>query len=724
MLSTRAKDTLAATLALIMALGVAAPLDTVQQRQVEAVRSAAQEHPTAQAREAELVAAAARAPALLDLRLSPNGEGRTLVLRVHGAPIWDVRRLERGSRLAIDLHGAISLLGEPKRTPSTPSLVRSVNTSFTIEDGAFLTRIEADLARPCAFSVREHGDTIEVDLQPFGRAFSDPAPPIETAAGLEAFALRRERLLAAAKARIVERAARDIDAIRMASASDGLHAAIEALLEDRRELHRTQLAAVTTYIDGTAEETAAINVGIATLAADAREASGSSRSFDRTAERIRTAIQSAIDADCAHMEAFEREGEAIRRAFAERIAALETDFARAEATRAFYGTQRRMREVLDNAPVLDPDGPAPDVGSPETLSVDATQELAAVSFEPLDLAGLSPGLTAPLPLAATDGGALAFPTQVDDGPEPFSAEDASPLETIAPDEEPVTSQELDLEPSDTGAEEAKPETPSTVQTISVAPAARRATLRSNGGIDPLYEPVTIDFRDMDLSNVVAILAQKAQINVIAGNDVSVTGAVTAYLQDVPLLRAMETVLRMNDLGIVEEEGIYRIVPYREALAARRTTRIIHLQRAQAGDVRTTLEAVTQAMPEGARVSVAVNDPTNTIVLSGPEERVSEIEALTHQLDVAESALPTETVAIKLNYAEPNQVQPLIESMLTPEVGTVESDARSRHLIITDQPMIIEQVQTLVEQVDKPVRQVAIEAMVIDAVLRDAVGGRR
>lgn len=720
MLSTRAIQKLAAALALILALGVGAPLDTVQQRQVEAVRTAVQDDPATQARETELIAAAARAAALLDLRLSPNGEGRTLVLRVQGAPIWDVRRLEEGSRLAIDLHGAISLLGEPKRTPSTPSLVRSVNTSFTIEDGAFLTRVEADLARPCAFSVREHGDTIEVDLQPSGRAFSEPRLPMETAADLEALALRRVRLLAAAKARIAERAARDIDAIQATSASDGLHAAVEALLDERSELHSTQLAAVTSYIDGTTEETEAIGARIAALAAAASDTTEPPRGFDREAGQVRAAIQSAIEADRAHLDAFEREGEVIRRAFAERIAALEADYARAEDARAFVDAQRRMREVLDNARALDVDEAPSAVDGPETGSVEATADLDTVSFEPLDLAALSPGLDAPLPLAATDDEPLALPMPDDASPEPTDRGDLTPGEAIAPDQEETPPDADDVETEDDlGPAETAPETPSSVQTISVAPAARRAAPRVNGGIDPLYEPVTIDFRDMDLSNVVAILAQKAQINVIAGNDVSVTGAVTAYLQDVPLLRAMETVLRMNDLGIVEEEGIYRIVPYREALAARRTSRIIHLQRAQATDVSVTLEAVAQGMPEGARVSVAVNEPTNTVVLSGPEERVAEIETLTHQLDVAESSLPTETVAIKLNYAEPEQVQPLIESMLTPEVGTVESDTRSRHLIITDQPMIIEQVQTLVEQVDKPVRQVAIEAMVIDAVLRDA-----
>jgi len=108
---------------------------------------------------------------------------------------------------------------------------------------------------------------------------------------------------------------------------------------------------------------------------------------------------------------------------------------------------------------------------------------------------------------------------------------------------------------------------------------------------PLQQPVTIDFRDMDLLNVVQILADMAGINVVAGADLA--GPVTLNLRDVPLMQAMETALRLNGLGIVEEQGIYHIKPYLDAIASQRTTEVVDLEHADAEEIVTTLKSVIQ-----------------------------------------------------------------------------------------------------------------------------------
>lgn len=84
--------------------------------------------------------------------------------------------------------------------------------------------------------------------------------------------------------------------------------------------------------------------------------------------------------------------------------------------------------------------------------------------------------------------------------------------------------------------------------------------------DPLRKLVNIDFKDMDLANVVALLAQKGKMNVIAGTEVE--GTVTVSWTDIPLGQAIERALDMNDLGIVEESGVYRIVTAEESKTIR------------------------------------------------------------------------------------------------------------------------------------------------------------
>jgi type IV pilus secretin PilQ/predicted competence protein len=297
--------------------------------------------------------------------------------------------------------------------------------------------------------------------------------------------------------------------------------------------------------------------------------------------------------------------------------------------------------------------------------------------------------------------------------------ETAPVETVQPD--PVEEEAPAIESAP--VVEAAPAAPPVVvvsqpepaeEVIEQAVEVSRQSLPP--GMDPLDQPVNIDFREMDLSAVVQLLARKAQINVIAGTDI--IGTVTADIRNIPLRQAMDMVLRMNGLGMVEEEGIFRIVPYEDAVAARRTTRLVVLKDAQAEEVKTTLDGVLLGSPDAQLVSMSSNATTNVLIISGPEERVTEFEMLARQLDVSEPALPTVTEAIKLNYLEPEDAKPIAESLITEAIGKVESDVQGRHLVVTDMPVVVEQIRRVLQDVDKPVKQVAIEAMIVDAVMRD------
>ncbi len=235
--------------------------------------------------------------------------------------------------------------------------------------------------------------------------------------------------------------------------------------------------------------------------------------------------------------------------------------------------------------------------------------------------------------------------------------------------------------------------------------------------NPLARRVDIDFRDMDLSHVVGLLADMAHINVVAGTEVS--GFVTARLTDVTLRQAMDTALRLNGLGIVEEDGIYRILPYEEVVAAGQIRRIVHLQNSQADDIKMTMDELILSMSDNATINVTANSTTNLLIVSGPEKRVDALEDLIYQLDVSKPALPTVTEAIKINYADPAELIDTIQAgLLSEESGRIAADRRGRHIIVTDVPVRIEQIRSLIESLDQPVKDVSIDAMIVDVNLTD------
>ncbi len=239
--------------------------------------------------------------------------------------------------------------------------------------------------------------------------------------------------------------------------------------------------------------------------------------------------------------------------------------------------------------------------------------------------------------------------------------------------------------------------------------------------DPMEQPVSIEFRDELLRNIIGLLAQKAGVNVIGGGTLGDI-TVSANMRDVPLRQAMNMLLRLEDFGMVEEEGVFRIVPYEIAIQLRRVTRMVPLRNAQADEVEKTLTAVTTGASVDQQVLVAANKTANVVVLSGPLDRVDELEQLVFNLDIAEPTLPTITEAIRLNYAEPDEVKAIIETILTKDgeqqIGQVESDMRGRSVVVTDLPVVVEQIRALVHDIDFPVQQVSIDSMVVDVTLTD------
>lgn len=431
------------------------------------------------------------------------------------------------------------------------------------------------------------------------------------------------------------------------------------------------------------------------------------------------------------------------------IAALEDEAAETESLLAGWphtGPEESGSETDEDMKLaLDSQGEAPATGqSPRQIFQQAAAEMGDNGYEDR-LSALSRDLEAvqsaqvdlaaarPTPLAATEGD--LEPIEAED----FDSEELDPWNQWEMDDaaDPEAEPEIDIEVSsesedeqedspeteEDSEEEARPsreipQVPSTEGVHQTMPAPERAEEPDyDPNNDPLHQPVDIDFREMELANVVGLLAQRARVNVVAGTEL--TGTVTAKLRNVPLQQALEIVLQMNDLGIMEEDGVFRIVPYMEAQAANRITETVKLEQAEASEITSTLDSVVMGDRDAQLMSFTANEATNLVLVSGPPPQVARYVELIRELDVSEPSLPTITQAIKLNHLEPQEAMPVVESMLSAEEGNVNVDTRGRHLVVTDIPVVIEQINQLMREIDIPSKQVAIESMIVDAVLSDA-----
>lgn len=147
------------------------------------------------------------------------------------------------------------------------------------------------------------------------------------------------------------------------------------------------------------------------------------------------------------------------------------------------------------------------------------------------------------------------------------------------------------------------------------------------------DPVTLDFEEADIKDVLRVLSMKSGINIIYGPDVK--GTVTLRLENVPFDKAFETILSLN--GLVSQRrgaNILRVVTPKtisdERSKAITFTKIFPLNYAKAEDIKANLDSVRSA--EGRRGNISVDARTNSLIITDTPEGLVSLENLINELD--------------------------------------------------------------------------------------------
>ncbi len=164
-----------------------------------------------------------------------------------------------------------------------------------------------------------------------------------------------------------------------------------------------------------------------------------------------------------------------------------------------------------------------------------------------------------------------------------------------------------------------------------------------------HDPVTLDFDNSDVRDVIKLLAVKAKVNIIYGSDV--TGTLTLHLVDVPFNEGFRTVLSMMGLSTDQVgENILRVITP-AALTAQRTsasaiTKVLPLNYAKAAAVKATIDQVRTA--EGRSGASSVDANTNSIIVTESLEGMLATENLINQLDQRPRQVLIEAKLIEIN----------------------------------------------------------------------------
>ena len=184
------------------------------------------------------------------------------------------------------------------------------------------------------------------------------------------------------------------------------------------------------------------------------------------------------------------------------------------------------------------------------------------------------------------------------------------------------------------------------------------------------EKLSLNFQSIDVRSLLQVIADFTNFNVITSD--SVTGTVTLRLQDVPWDQALDIILQSKGLGMRKTGNVLWIAPKDEINAKEK----IDLESAAALQNLEPLRTQSFQMNYTKAAEVAAQ-LTATGGGTGPGAGASS------------------------------------SRLLSPR-GSVISEARTNQLFVTDIPSKLEQVQQLIAKLDIPVRQVLIEARIVEA----------
>ncbi len=209
-----------------------------------------------------------------------------------------------------------------------------------------------------------------------------------------------------------------------------------------------------------------------------------------------------------------------------------------------------------------------------------------------------------------------------------------------------------------------------VYTVEIKPATKQQVAKKKKAKEKTYtgERLSLNFQDIEVRSVLQLIADFTGLNVVVSD--SVTGNVTLRLKNVPWDQALDIILNTKGLDKRQKGNVLYIAPAEE-IAARE---------------KAALEA---------------------------EKEVQELATLYTEI-------------ISLNYADAQEMAALLKSQqgsssigtssnsLLSSRGSVTVDSRTNSLLVQDTSEKLEEIRELINTLDVPVRQVLIEARIVNA----------
>lgn len=239
---------------------------------------------------------------------------------------------------------------------------------------------------------------------------------------------------------------------------------------------------------------------------------------------------------------------------------------------------------------------------------------------------------------------------------------------------------------------------------------------SDYGFQGLNETFSVDLRKIDLVEAFKFLGGKGKLNIVTSKEVG--GNVSLLFDNVTVGDAFETLVTTNRLAYVVKGGIIQVMTETEyraltgvSFSDNRQLKAVQLENTSAKAIAQMLENV-----KSDQGTIYFDDNTSTLLLTDIPEKLAEMETVIKLVDKKGEA--TETKVFTLQNSKLEDLQPEVAKLLTPDLGSLQADKRTKTIIVKDTAEKIEEITSLIRSFDKPIKSVLIEARIVTVNLSD------
>ena len=223
--------------------------------------------------------------------------------------------------------------------------------------------------------------------------------------------------------------------------------------------------------------------------------------------------------------------------------------------------------------------------------------------------------------------------------------------------------------------------------------------------------LSLNFQEIEIRSVIAILAEFTGQNVVAGDDV--TGTITLKLDDVPWDEALDFIMMTKDLGKFETGNVTLISPLDKIKDYKKKQQETEKVVEQLDPLVTEYIKINYAKAENFRNLLNGYD-TGAFGACGVTGAASGSSTATGSIPSASAGGSSADAQASQGAGAKGSEANSDKFGLLSVRGSAVVDARTNTLIVRETPKRLEDIKKLIRKLDVPVRQVMIEARVVIA----------